>query len=110
MIHHIPAHPRIRLTPQFGLVPSIATVVLDASHSQRNGFPASPEQFLKLLPGFLGGKVFQVVFNGQGKHDIESCSGVAENGPCRRCGPRLPPEDSGCGTKWQSSLSGEPVR
>ncbi len=49
--------------------------------NEKNRLSATTEQFPKLLPGLFGREVFEVVFERQGKNDIETRAWISENGP-----------------------------
>jgi len=79
MIHHILADLLVGITAQLGLVTRIAAVVSDAPRPQRNRLSATAKQFSKLLPGLFGRKVFEVVFERQGKNDIKTRVWIRKN-------------------------------
>lgn len=81
MIHDILTDLLVGIATKFGLVAGIVAVIADAARAQRDGSPASSEQVSKLLLRFFGLEVFDVVFDGQGKHHVETRARIVENGP-----------------------------
>jgi hypothetical protein len=81
VVHYIPAHMSVCVPTQFGLVAWITTVILDEAFSQQDRLPTAAQQFQKLLPRLLGGKVFQVVFESHRENDIKARVFILEHGP-----------------------------